>query len=180
VASEVVQLIETERGSMYQPIQIGKLSITFLQSHHQTQGAADLFEVIIPPHAQLNIPHLHRNSDETVLGMNGITTWIVDQRRITLHPGQQLHIPRGTVHSCLNDQQSTARIICLLTPGLLGPDYFLELAAALRAEDPPNLAYIGSVMARYDIIPAALPSPAPSPSPSPSLPNKAAVLFALP
>jgi quercetin dioxygenase-like cupin family protein len=157
---------------MYQPIQIGKLSITFLQSRHQTHGAADLFEVIIPPHAQLNIPHLHRISDETVLGMNGITTWIVDERRITLHPGQQLHIPHGTVHSCLNDQQTTARVICMLTPGLLGPEYFRELAAAVRAEDPPNLAYIGSVMARYDIIPAAVPSS--------SLPDKGAVLFALP
>lgn len=142
---------------MHKPIQIGKLSITFLQSHHQTQGAADIFELIIPPHAQLNIPHLHRVSDETVFAMNGITTWIVDQRRITLHPGQQLHIPHGTVHSCLNDQQTTARVICLLTPGILGPEYFLEIAAAVGAEDPPNFAYIGSVMARYDVIPASLP-----------------------
>lgn len=157
---------------MHKPIQIGKLCVTFLQSRHQTGGAADLFELIIPPHAHLNIPHLHRVSDETVLAMNGITTWIVDQRRITLHPGQQLHIPRGTVHSCLNDQQTTARIICLLTPGLLGPEYFNEVAAAFRAEDPPNLAYIGSVMARYDIIPAAVPSP--------SIPNQGAILFALP
>jgi quercetin dioxygenase-like cupin family protein len=157
---------------MHQPIQIGKLSITFLQSHHETQGAADLFELLIQPHAHLNIPHLHRVSDEIVLGMNGITTWIVEQQRITLHPGQQLHIPHGTVHSCLNDQQSTARVICLLTPGLLGPEYFREVAAAYRAEDPPNLAYIGSVMARYDIIPAA--------GPSPSLPDKEAALFALP
>jgi mannose-6-phosphate isomerase-like protein (cupin superfamily) len=142
---------------MHKPIQIGKLSITFLQSHQQNQGAADIFELLIPPHSHLNIPHLHRVSDETVFAMNGITTWIVDQRRITLHPGQQLHIPRGTVHSCLNDLQSTARVICLLTPGLLGPEYFLEIAAALRAEDPPNLAFIGSVMARYDVIPASLP-----------------------
>jgi mannose-6-phosphate isomerase-like protein (cupin superfamily) len=157
---------------MHTPIQIGKLSITFLHSRHQTHGAADLFEVIIPPHAHLNIPHLHRISDETILGMNGITTWIVDERRIALHPGEQLDVPHGTVHSCLNDQQTTARIICMLTPGLLGPEYFRELAAALHAEDPPNLAYVGSVMARYDIIPAAVPSP--------SLPNQGAVLFAVP
>jgi mannose-6-phosphate isomerase-like protein (cupin superfamily) len=157
---------------MHKPIQIGKLSITFLQCHQQNQGAADIFELLIQPHAHLNIPHLHRVSDETVLAMNGITTWIVGQRRITLHPGQQLHIPRGTVHTCLNDQQATARLICLLTPGLLGPEYFLEIAAALKAEDPPNLAYIGSVMARYDIIPATVPSP--------SIPNQGAVLFAVP
>jgi mannose-6-phosphate isomerase-like protein (cupin superfamily) len=157
---------------MYRPIQIGKLSITFLQSRHQTHGAADLFEVIIPPHAHHNIPHLHRVSDETVLGMNGITTWIVGDRRTTLHPGQQLHIPHGTVHSCLNDQHTTARVICLLTPGLLGPEYFHEVAAAFRAEDPPNLAFVGTVMARYDVIPAAVPSP--------SITNQGAALFALP
>jgi quercetin dioxygenase-like cupin family protein len=157
---------------MHKPIQIGKLSITFLQSHHQTHGAADLFELLIPPHAHLNIPHLHRVSDETVFGMNGITTWIVDERRIALHPGEQLHIPHGTIHSCVNDQQTTARVICLLTPGLLGPEYFHEVAAAFRAEDPPNFAYIGSIMARYDVIPAAVPSP--------SITNQGAVLFALP
>jgi quercetin dioxygenase-like cupin family protein len=140
---------------MHKPIQIGKLSITFLQSHHETQGAADLFELLIPPHAHLNIPHLHRISDETVLGMNGITTWIVDERRIALHSGQQLHIPHGSVHSCLNDQQTTARVICMLTPGLLGPEYFQELSRILKAEDPPNIADIGNVMARYDVIPIA-------------------------
>jgi quercetin dioxygenase-like cupin family protein len=140
---------------MHRPIHIGKLSITFLRSRHQTHGAADLFEVIIPPHAQLNIPHLHRISDETILGMNGITTWIVDERRIALHPGQQLHIPHGTVHSCLNDQQTTARIVCMLTPGLFGPEYFQELSRILAAEDPPNIADIGNVMARYDVIPIA-------------------------
>ncbi|WP_353070285.1 cupin domain-containing protein [Tunturibacter empetritectus] len=144
---------------MHQPIQIGKLTITFLQSRHETQGAADVFELLIPPHAHLNIPHLHRESEETVFAMNGITTWIVDQRKITLHPGQHLRIPRGTVHSYLNDQQQTARIICLLTPGLLGPEYFHELSRILKAEDPPNLADIGSVMAHYDVIPAGLPSP---------------------
>jgi len=157
---------------MHYPIKIGKLTITFLQSHHETQGAVDLFELIIPPHAHLNLPHLHRESEETVLAMNGITTWIVDQRRITLHPGQQLHIPRGTIHSYLNDQQATARVLCLLTPGLLGPEYFRELSRVFRTDDPPDLAEIGSIMARYDVIPAGVPTP--------STQDRSALLLTLP
>jgi mannose-6-phosphate isomerase-like protein (cupin superfamily) len=146
---------------MHSPIKIGKLTVTFLQSRHETRGAADVFELIIPPNAHLNIPHLHRASDETIFARNGITTWLVDQSRIILHPGQQLHIPRGTVHSCLNDHNATARLICLLTPGLLGPEYFHELARVFCTEDPPDLAEIGSIMARYDVIPAGIPTSPP-------------------
>jgi len=158
VGTEAVSLIKAGKGSMHYPIKVGKLTITFLQSHHETQGAADLFELIIPPHAHLNLPHLHRESNETVLAMNGITTWLVGQRRITLHPGEQLLIPRGTIHSYVNDQQATARVFCLLTPGLLGPEYFLELSRVFRTDDPPDLAQIGSIMARYDVIPAGVPT----------------------
>ncbi|WP_158793405.1 cupin domain-containing protein [Granulicella sp. L60] len=138
---------------MHRPIRVGNLSITFIKSRHETQGALDLFELIVPPQAFLNVPHLHRDYDETILGINGITTWTINDRRITLLPGQILEIPRGTAHSYSNLHSSAARMMCLLTPGLVGPEYFQELAAVLRAEGPPDLAGISHVMSRYGVIP---------------------------
>jgi mannose-6-phosphate isomerase-like protein (cupin superfamily) len=140
---------------MHHPIQVGRLSITFLKSRHETSGSFDLFELIVPPDAFLTVPHLHRDYDETILGMNGITTWTIEGEQIQVHPGQQLEIPRGTVHSYSNLHDSTARMMCLLTPGLMGPEYFRELAAALREEGPPNIAGISNIMVRYGVIPIA-------------------------
>ena len=138
---------------MHHPIKIGKISITFLKSRHETDGAFDLFELIVPPNAFLNVPHLHRDYDETILGMNGIATWTIEGQRFQIGPGQQLNIPRGTVHSYSNLHTTTCRMMCLLTPGLVGPEYFRELAAAIQPDSPPDIAEISSVMARYGVIP---------------------------
>jgi quercetin dioxygenase-like cupin family protein len=99
------------------------------------------------------LPHLHRDYDESIIGMNGATTWIVDGKQITVHRGEQLFIPRGAVHAYANRHKSTARIMCILTPGLLGPEYFQDLATVINIEGPPNLAEIGSIMARYGVVP---------------------------
>jgi quercetin dioxygenase-like cupin family protein len=138
---------------MHHPIQIGKISITFLQSRHETNGVFDLFELIVPPNASINVPHLHRDYDETILGMNGIATWTIEGQRFQIGPGQQLNIPRGTVHSYSNLHDDTSRMMCLLTPGLVGPEYFRELAAAIQPDSPPDIAEISTVMARYGVIP---------------------------
>jgi mannose-6-phosphate isomerase-like protein (cupin superfamily) len=140
---------------MHHPIHIGNLSITFLKSRHETQGSLDLFEVTVPPHAHLNVAHLHRDYDETIIGMDGITTWTIHGSNVLVGPGQQLHIPRGTTHSYANLHSTTARMMCILTPGLVGPEYFREIADVLRAEGPPDIAGIGAVMMRYGVIPAS-------------------------
>jgi len=138
---------------MHHPIQVGRLSITFLKSRHETGGAFDLFELIVPPNAFLNVPHLHRDYDETIFGLNGLTTWTVNGEQIPLNPGRQLHIPRGTIHSYTNPDDRPARMMCLLTPGLVGPEYFRELASAFTEGGPPNIIDIGNIMLRYGVIP---------------------------
>ncbi len=148
---------DKQQVQMHEPIQVGNLSVTFLKSRHETEGTLDLFELTIPPAAYINVPHLHRDYDETILGMDGMTIWTLDDKRIILRPGQQLCIPRGTVHSYANHHRSTSRVMCILTPGLVGPEYFYELASVLRAEGPPDIAAIGRIMSRYGVIPATVP-----------------------
>ena len=138
---------------MHELIRVGEISIMFLKSRHETGGALDLFEMTIPPHVYLLLPHLHRDYDESIIGMDGITTWTVDGRQTQLRPGEQLFVPRGVVHAFSNHHQSTARVMCILTPGLVGPEYFLELAAVIDADGPPNLAKLGAVMTRYGVVP---------------------------
>jgi quercetin dioxygenase-like cupin family protein len=140
---------------MHHPIHIGNLSVTFLKSRHETQGSLDLFELTVPPHAYLNVPHLHRDFDETIIGMNGVMTWTIHGEQVNVGQGQELHIPRGIAHSYANLHSSTARMMCILTPGLIGPEYFRELAAVMKAAGPPDIAGISNVMMRYGVIPAS-------------------------
>lgn len=139
---------------MHHPIHVGNLSVTFLKSRHETCGHADIFEVTVPPHAHLNVAHLHRDYDETIIGMNGTTTWTIDGKKVQVGPGQQLHIPRGVAHNYVNTSLTTARMLCILTPGMIGPEYFRELAAAIDPAGNANISAITAVMERYGVIPA--------------------------
>jgi mannose-6-phosphate isomerase-like protein (cupin superfamily) len=141
---------------MHQPIQVGNVTYHFHKSRHETNGAMDIFEMIIPPQAQLGLPHLHREYEETIVGIDGIATWTLGSEIIPVGPGDQLVIPRGVQHSYANLQVSTARIMCILTPGLLGPEYFQELASFYNGGKSPDFGEIGALMTRYGVIPASL------------------------
>ncbi len=135
------------------------MTITFITSRHESHGTLDAYEVIVPPSVHIIVPHLHRHYDETVLGVDGITTWMVDGKTVHVGPGEQLFIPRGVSHGFANQHEQGARMICLLTPGLLGPEYFDELAQAMQAEGPTDYAALGVIMMRYGIIPSTLERP---------------------
>jgi len=136
---------------MHDVIRIRGISITFLQTRHQTGGALDLFEVTIPGHQGLFVPHLHTNYDETIFGVDGIATWMVEGEVIRVRPGDQLFIPRGAVHGFLNKHDLPCRMMFLLTPGVVGPEYFCELAYAIQPDGTADLAEIASVMTRYGV-----------------------------
>lgn len=141
-------------------IRVGDLTVTFHKTRHETDGAFDLYEMTIPVGSRMFMPHFHRDYDETIMGIDGISHWVLDGRHIEIGPGEELFIKRGTVHSVVNLHQSAARVMCLITPGKLGPEYFQELAAVAYNSDQPNsantLADAAAVMARYGVIPVTL------------------------
>jgi hypothetical protein len=53
-----------------------------------------------------------------------------------------------------------AKVVSIITPGVLGPDYFREVAAVFAdtSGGPPDLARIGEVMRRHGLTPAPPPS----------------------
>ena len=50
--------------------------------------------------------------------------------------GEAVFIPRGAVHHFDNTQDVDARALAVVTPGILGPEYFRELAAILDGRRP--------------------------------------------
>ena len=63
---------------MHPLIRVGEISITFLKTRHETHSVLDLFEMTIPPTNHMVLSHLHRDYDETVIGLNGVTTWTIN------------------------------------------------------------------------------------------------------
>jgi len=133
-------------------IRIGALELRFLQSKHDTAGSLDMFEMTCQPKARMPIPHYHRDWDESVYGLEGVATWTLEGNAVDIGPGDNVFIPRGTVHRFDNRGTVVARCLCVLTPGVLGPGYFREVAA-LAAGGPPDPVKMRETMLRHGLVP---------------------------
>lgn len=142
---------------MAELIDFGSFQVNFLRDRHETGGALDLFELTLSPEGRMPVPHYHEDWEESVYGLEGVVTYMIGGERHDIPPGGTAFVPRGVVHGFSNPTQATAKCLCVLTPGRLGPEYFRELAALVRtgAADP---AAMREVMSRYRLIPA--PNPA--------------------
>jgi quercetin dioxygenase-like cupin family protein len=142
--------------SMREEITIGELAIRFLIEGEQSGGTVAVFEFDVPAGAKVPVPHSHDGYEETIYGLEGVLTWTIDGVPSEVGPGEALCIPRGAVHHFDNADAVDARALAIVTPGILGPDYFREVAAVLDAAagDPPDLAEIGAAMRRHGITPA--------------------------
>jgi len=143
---------------MTETIRLGGLALEFLRSKHDTNGSLDLFRMTVPPAGRMPVPHYHRNWDETVYGLDGTVTFTVAGVPHAIAAGETLFIPRGTVHGFDNRSGAEAICLCLLTPGVLGPEYFREMAAAI-AGGPPDPEKMKAIMLRHGLVPAP-PAPA--------------------
>ena len=132
-------------------IGVGQIEIRYLLEGSETNGALALFEVVVPPNARVPAPHRHITYDETVYGLAGVCTFVVEGHELQLGPGQALFIPRGAAHHFQNRGTETARFQATITPGVLSPDYFREICAVLKAGGPPDLKRIGEVMQRHGL-----------------------------
>ena len=137
---------------MPETIRIGTVELRFLQSKEETGGSLDIFEMTLQPNARMPVPHYHESWDETVYGLAGTSTWQVDGRDIEVVPGRTVFIKRGIVHGFTNRSGEPATCLCVLTPGMLGPAYFREIAA-LVASGVPDPAKLKETMLRYGLVP---------------------------
>jgi len=135
-------------------IRIAGIVVRFLVEAEATAGTATLFEFDVPAEGHEPPPHSHDSWEETIYGVRGTLAWIVDGVTTTVGAGEVLVIPRGVVHSFENSSGELATQLAVITPGLLGPGYFRDLAAIFDAGGPPDLAAALDVMRRHGLTPA--------------------------
>jgi len=137
-------------------IKIGQLAIRFLLEGERSDGSAAIFEFDVPAGSAVPLAHSHDEYDETIYGLEGVLTWTIDGTPIEVAPGEVVYIPRGVVHRVDNEHETDAKALAFVTPGILGPDYFREVAAVIdaAASGPPDLESIAAVMRRHGLTPA--------------------------
>ena len=141
-------------GSEIENIRLGAITVRFRVEAEATCGGAALFEVDVAPDGPLPPAHSHDSWEETVYGLRGTLTWTIGGVTTDVGPGEVICIPRGAVHSFANHSGEVATQLAIVTPGVLGPGYFREIAALFGGEGPPDHDAIRALMARNGFKPA--------------------------
>src|SRR3954462_3617280 len=137
-------------------IQVGALGVRFLVEAADSNGSVSVFECAVPAGTRMPVPHSHDGFEETIYGVEGVTSWTVDGRAVEIGVGDALCVRRGAVHGFQNARAEDAKFLAVASPGVFGPDYFREVHEVLAATGggPPDPAMLGEVMRRHGLTPA--------------------------
>src|SRR5262245_30015725 len=138
-------------------IQVGQVGIRFLLEAAETNGSVGMFEFTVPVGAKVPLPHYHKHFDETIYGVDGVVTFTVEGKPVDIGPGESCFIRRGEVHGFNNLKQTGVKALAIITPALLGPDFFTEAAAIVNAGSPSDLEKLKVVLAKHGLV-AVMPS----------------------
>jgi len=141
---------------MSEEIRIGQIAVRFRLEGQESGGSVALFEFDVPAAARVPAAHSHDAYDETIYGLEGVLSWTVDGEQTDVGPGEVLCIPRGVVHRFDNDHEVDAKMLAIVSPGILSPNFFREMAAVVEAatEGPPDPVALAEVMRRHGLTPA--------------------------
>ncbi|HEU5052153.1 MAG TPA: cupin domain-containing protein [Hanamia sp.] len=138
-----------------QIIQIGQLQLNFLLDGEDTNSGIVMFEFIIPEGSKVPVPHYHKEVDEVIYGLEGITTTTVDGEIKEIKAGDTLFIPKGAVHHHDNRHSGMAKSLIIMTPATIGPAYFKEMSELIKPGVPPDPKKASEIMLRHGLIPVA-------------------------
>lgn len=130
-------------------IKAGQLEIRYLVDGSKT-GSLGVFELTVPPGANVPPAHSHRDNEEFFYVVEGSITYSVDADTRELQAGEWMSTPRGSTHGFRNGGTQAARALVVLTPDI-GAGYFREVATVINAGGPPDKARLVEVMTRYGL-----------------------------
>jgi quercetin dioxygenase-like cupin family protein len=137
-------------------ITLGALGVRFLVEAADSNETASVFECYVPANARMPAPHSHDGFEETIYGLEGVTTWTIAGETVEIGPGEAVCVPRGRIHGFENHGTDDAKFLAIATPAVFGAAYFREIGEVLAATagGPPDLPAIGEVMRRHGLTPA--------------------------
>ena len=146
---------------MYQAIEketitVGALGVRFLVESDDSNGTASVFECYVPANSRMPAPHSHDGFEETIYGLEGVTSWTIDGETIEIGPGEAVCVPRGAIHGFENHGERRREVLCIATPASSGPP---TSARSARSSPPAPAAPrtwppLFEVMRRHGLTPA--------------------------
>ena len=129
---------------------LGSIGVRFLIGVEETHaGGFALVEHPMPPRTLAAPLHRHSREDEYSFVLEGRMGALLGDDVVYAGVGDLVHKPRDQWHTFWNAGDEPCRILEIISPG--GFDqYFAELTAIL-AEDPPDLARVAELGARYGL-----------------------------
>ena len=131
-------------------IKVGQLGIRYLLDGSAT-GRMGMFELTVPPGANVPPPHSHSDNEECAYVLAGKLRYSVGDETRDLAPGESMNTPKGVVHAFSNPFAETARALIVLSPDI-GAQYFHDVAQVVNAGGPPDKAAMLAVMSRYGLV----------------------------
>lgn len=153
-----MQITDPDNTMKSEIIRVGQIEVRFLLEAADTNGSVAMFEFTVPIGAKVPLPHAHKDYDETIYGVEGVLTFTVGGNQVDIGPGGSCFIPRGAVHGFNNFKQTAVKALAIITPALLGPDFFKDVAAIVNAGGPPDMEKLKVVMAKHGLVPSLPPN----------------------
>src|SRR5262245_44545146 len=92
-------------------IQVGEMKVTFLVEAADSKGSVSVFECVVPAASRMPAPHSHDAFEETIYGLEGLTSWTIAGRPVEIAVGQAFCVPRGAVHGFQNTGTEDAKFL---------------------------------------------------------------------
>lgn len=143
-------------GSALEEIRLPGILLRVLLDGPTTGAGVTMFEMDVLPGGAMPVPHYHLGFDEVMHGVSGTLRVSVDAQAVELGAGETLVIKAGEVHAFANRGDQPATVLCTLSPGVFGVEYFREFRELLGSGGPPDPAKAIEVMTRYGLVPAKL------------------------
>ena len=120
-------------------------SIKFLQTAEDTQGLLLEMESSWKAHSMEPAPHFHPRQEEEFTVISGELTVRINGEIKKLTSGQQLFIPRNTIHSMWNSSANATIVNWKIVPAL-ETEEFLETAVGLANNGKTNEKGVPSLL----------------------------------
>ncbi len=134
-------------------IRLGGIALRFLVDGPTTGAGVTMFEMTVAPGAGMPVPHHHVGFDETGYGVSGRLKFTLEGETTDVGAGDLVWIGRGKVHAFMNPFEEPAVVLCTITPGVLGAEYFREIRELLAGGGPPDVKAMTAVMLKHGLVP---------------------------
>jgi quercetin dioxygenase-like cupin family protein len=133
-----------------QLVWLGGLGIHFKLDGTNTQGAFSVVEHPLEPGA-FAPTHTHSREDEFSYVLEGTVGVRLGDQEFLLSRGSYIVKPRGIPHAFWNPGPEPARVLEIIAPAGF-ERYFMQLAALVNKNDPPDEEAIEKLASEYGLI----------------------------